>query len=679
MPSGLRGINVAYMVVFNGCVPALFYYFLATFAVRSPLDRKLPWLKTMALGGTVAITVPLAIWSLADGGSHPVQLLFEWLQTHRAVLDAIIVYSYGMFVLGLIAMIWTAVRAPTAEARRKTRVMVYGTFAAVIPFLLLGLAAMITNKPYYQFPFWVWVPTAFACSLMPIAIAYAVVKHRVLEIPVLLRRSARYLLVQRGFILLTSIATCTAIWLFIIVLSKQSFRLRGGAALPTSVLAGITFGIMATLVNLRVRSRVSKRIDRAFFRSAYDARQILEDLSTKTRSATSREELATLLEGHLQQALHPVSLALYCERGTEQLELMRDNATHELATISANVPVLAELAERAQAWEVPPEIADVNPLVRALGAECLVPILGSRDGHLQGLLALGPRLSEEPYSGEDKRLLTSVASQAATALRSICLAEQIAARMEAERRAAHELEMARQVQCKLLPQRQPHLATLDYAGRCLQARVVGGDYYDFMELAPRQVGFVLADIAGKGFAAALLMANLQANLRSQFPLALQDLPALLHSVNRLFYENTEPSHYATLFFAQYDDAQAKLSYANCGHNPPLLVHRTGAIERLAATATVLGLFPEWNCTVSQVSLVEGDTVVMYTDGVTEAANGRGEEFGTERLANEICNAPAVPASELLERIILAVKNFSPGEQGDDITLVIARYCPAAAV
>ena len=161
------------------------------------------------------------------------------------------------------------------------------------------------------------------------------------------------------------------------------------------------------------------------------------------------------------------------------------------------------------------------------------------------------------------------------ALENIALAEKMAERLEAERHAAQEMDIARQVQSKLLPQKMPPLATLEYAGDCLQARAVGGDYYDFLDLGPGRVGFVLADIAGKGISAALLMANLQANLRSQYATALDNLPQLLQSVNRLFYESTEPNNYATLFFATYDDATRRLTYVNCGHNPPVLLRRDG--------------------------------------------------------------------------------------------------------
>jgi hypothetical protein len=237
----------------------------------------------------------------------------------------------------------------------------------------------------------------------------------------------------------------------------------------------------------------------------------------------------------------------------------------DLDKIPATLPLLTEIAQRGKAWDVPPgpePAADMGPLA----PECLVPILG-RDNDLIGLLVLGPRLSEEPYSGEDKALLDSVAAQAGIALENIRLAEKMAERIEADRRIAQEMEFARQVQARLFPQKLPAMKTLAYTGGCIQARTVGGDYYDFLELRPGRLALVLADIAGKGVSGALLMANLQANLRSQYAMAVDDLPQLLASVNRLFYESTDDASYATLFFADYDDASRKLRYANCGHLP----------------------------------------------------------------------------------------------------------------
>jgi serine phosphatase RsbU (regulator of sigma subunit) len=308
-----------------------------------------------------------------------------------------------------------------------------------------------------------------------------------------------------------------------------------------------------------------------------------------------------------------------------------------------------------------------------LHADCLVPISGSVSGELQGLMVLGPRLSEEPYSGGDKRLLASVASQAGIAMRSISLAEKMAERIEVERRSEQEMEIARQVQSRLLPQEAPKLVTLDCAGKCIQTRAVGGDYYDFLDFGSGQLGMVLADISGKGISGALLMANLQASLRGQYALALEDLPRLLRSVNGLFYKNTEASHYATTFFSIYDDANRTLRYVNCGHNPPVLLRANGTIERLAATATVLGLFDEWDCKVCHRQLTPGDVLLIYTDGISEAAASEdAEEFGEGRLIARLKAYRGTSAHEMLHGIIAEVEAFSQNQQADDMTLIVAR-------
>jgi len=248
----------------------------------------------------------------------------------------------------------------------------------------------------------------------------------------------------------------------------------------------------------------------------------------------------------------------------------------------------------------------------------------------------------------------------------------IAEKRESERRTAQELEIATQVQARLFPQTLPVLRTLDYAGICIQAREVGGDYYDFLNLGGDQVGLVVGDISGKGIAAALLMANLQANLRSQCAIALDQPQRLLRSVNQLFYENTTDSAYATLFFAEYDDKVQRLRYANCGHLSALLLRNDTSLERLNSTGTVLGLFKEWDCSIGESQIYPGDILALYTDGITESFNAAGEEFGAERLVEALWRHRELSSPALLAAIVDEVKQFSPLEQHDDITLIVAR-------
>jgi serine phosphatase RsbU (regulator of sigma subunit) len=450
------------------------------------------------------------------------------------------------------------------------------------------------------------------------------------------------------------------------------------------------FGVALVWASAPFVKRGSQRIDRAFFRSSYDARIILQDLAEKTRSVTDRGELAALLDGHLTQALHPKSLVIYAAGSDGMPHAVGRQVPAGFESLKLDAPLLQKLAAYGRSWDVPPPDApdalEDFPLA-PLAPECLVPLLGHA-AQLVGLIVLGQPRSEEPYSREDKRLLDSVAGQAAIALENIRMAEHIADRMEIERRATHELEIARDVQSRLFPQVMPPLATLDYTGSCVQARQVGGDYYDFLDLgsshrldrgatralpaAAWHLAFVLADISGKGIAGALLMANLQANLRSRYAIALDDLPRLLKSVNQLFYENTPDDRYATLFFAVYDDHSRELEYANCGHNAPLLFRANGSLERLTSTSTVIGLFPEWECVTRRITLAPGDLLVIYTDGVTEATDAAGEEFSEARLVETVRASLTLPPARLVTTIQNAVQEYSSGEQSDDLTLVIAR-------
>jgi sigma-B regulation protein RsbU (phosphoserine phosphatase) len=259
---------------------------------------------------------------------------------------------------------------------------------------------------------------------------------------------------------------------------------------------------------------------------------------------------------------------------------------------------------------------------------------------------------------DNNRLLGAIRKQAGEALE----------RVRTERRVKSELEIARNVQQKLFPNQTRHLASIDYAGQCVPAREVSGDYYDFLDIGTEGLGFVLADVSGKGVAAALLMANLQACFRSQSQESMVQPAMMLRSVNKLFYESTPTEHYATLFFGTYDDRTRRLRYANCGHLPPFLLRADGTIERLTSTATVLGIFSMWTCEERTVDLRSGDTLVLFSDGVTEAGIETEEEFGEDGLLSVIQSFKGSTAQALVAGIINAVA----GEKQDDVTVVAVR-------
>jgi sigma-B regulation protein RsbU (phosphoserine phosphatase) len=243
---------------------------------------------------------------------------------------------------------------------------------------------------------------------------------------------------------------------------------------------------------------------------------------------------------------------------------------------------------------------------------------------------------------------------------------------ESERRRKSELEIAAEVQQKLFPHAPRPLATLDYAGHCVAAREVGGDYYDFLEIGADTAGFILGDVSGKGVPAALLMANLQACFRSQEPQSLLRPARVLETVNRHFFDSTEAERFATLFFGVYDGATRKLRYVNCGQVAPLLLRASGALERLGPTATMLGAFRHWTCVEQTAELDPGDVLLLYSDGVTEAERSAGNDYGEERLVRALRANRSLPAAALVQAIVEEVTSFSDGSRSDDVTVVAMR-------
>jgi sigma-B regulation protein RsbU (phosphoserine phosphatase) len=664
-PAPLRPWMELYSGIFAGTIGASFYFLCAVFPARSPIDRRLPWLKWASL-----------ILGLANAGemsrpdvSRPVATVSRLIGPQAA--DR---FDFGValafLALGLVSLAANYFEAREAESRRKIRVIVWGAVAGFGPSLL---RAGVEQYAGFQSPDWLDMILNGLLLLVPVSFAYAVFKQRVLDIPVLLQRSARYVLVQRGFLILLYFVSFGLMLLFATSLAHLPLPVEMGHS--TSTALGAVFGTALLWSGSRVHSRVSGRIDRAFFRSAYDARMILENLAESSRTATNREALARLLLNQLKAALQPALLVVYLAIDNDQLGAAAGVAPPGLQTIRCTSPLLVELARRGEPWELPPSGLENDPkttVLAPLHSGCLVPMLG-REGRLVGLLALGPRLSEEPYSGEDKRLLASVAGQAGMALENFRLAEDIARKLEAERRTSREMEIAKEVQTRLLPQTAPVLQTLECTGRCLQAARVGGDYYDFLELGRSQVGLVLADVSGKGVHAALLVANLQAHLRSlsQLTRGAAGLVETLRQVNHILWKSTAAEHYATLFVGVYDDSTRRLTYVNCGHTPPILWRADGSVERLEATATVVGLFETWECVAREIQLRPADLLAISSDGVTEAMLGE-EEFGESRFLDVLRQTRRLPLEQVVTAVFTAVQQFSAGNQSDDLTLVVAR-------
>jgi phosphoserine phosphatase RsbU/P len=307
-----------------------------------------------------------------------------------------------------------------------------------------------------------------------------------------------------------------------------------------------------------------------------------------------------------------------------------------------------------------------------------LPLAGKEK--LLGFISLGRKRSEEPYSPTDLRLLESVAAQTGLALEVAHLTSAISEEIARRERLSREVEIAREVQQRLFPQHPPRVCGLDYSGACRPALGVGGDYYDFLALAGDRLGIALGDVSGKGIAAALTMASLQASLRAEVSREADDLGATIENVNRLLYQATTQNRYATFFYAQYDPASRKLTYVNGGHNAPMLFknsHSGGDVMRLQAGGMPVGLLESTNYDHAEVTLEQGDLLVAFTDGITETMNAADDEWGETNLIRTVEACKHLSSGEILTRIMEAADAFAAGaEQHDDMTLVVVHITAA---
>ena len=420
MPPALRGFGVAYKVTFFGLMGPLFYYFFAVFPTSSPIDRRLPWLKHLLLGLGGTVSVPLALWVLLAGSFRPL------LDLGERVVESGFGFLFSGFIfgtlgLGFVSLLWNALRATSADVRRKTRVIVFGTVVGVGPATVLQAAGIYLNRaPFDEFPYWIVTPCILAVFLVPLSVAYAVVRHRVLGIPQLLRLALQYALARK---LLLSLVPLLGGWLTLDLLLHADqplidvLRARGWAY---GVLGGL-----ALLAHTQ-RQRWLGTLDRTFFRERYDAQRLLGEVVKEVGEATSFEQVAPRAVARIEAALHAefVAVSMLSSNETSFRSVASAPAGRAPLGLAVDSKVVAllqvlgkplEVSLSGTSWlkqQLPHEETDY---LRQARIDLLVPIAAG-PGRTQALLALGPKRSEEPYTGEDQDLLVSIAASLALLL-----------------------------------------------------------------------------------------------------------------------------------------------------------------------------------------------------------------------------------------------------------------------
>lgn len=395
---------------------------------------------------------------------------------------------------------------------------------------------------------------------------------------------------------------------------------------------------------------------------------------TLLASATLNETLEQIVSLVFEAVPADRCLLMMRDEGSEELRVavarLRDRVG-EVGEIRVSRNVLDEVVMRGKSVltsdaQHDPRFASGTVVLQGIRSVLAVP-LGVAD-QVFGIIYADSPIADGRFTEDHLKLLTTLASVAAIRVENARLAE---ARLQQER-LERELALAMEIQQRFQPAAPPHVPGYELQGISFPCYEIGGDYYDFIKRDDGRLVIALGDVSGKGTAAALLMSSLHAAIHAQSG-SHDSLVATISAVNRYLADNIPPNRFVTLFYAELDPETGTVSFLNAGHNPPLIVHSAGTVEQLASGGLPLGIKPNAEFREGRTQMQLGDVLVIYSDGVTEAASPSGEEFGSTRLYEVVSRNIDASAAGIRDRIESALTKFSQGTQAaDDITLVIVK-------
>jgi sigma-B regulation protein RsbU (phosphoserine phosphatase) len=657
----LQPVFAAYHIFFANLASAALLLFAVYFPERLDFDRRFPWVKWFLVG-------PL-VFQVATN-----TMIFS-LQLHHIVLARRMRHALGftddLQYLHLVAVVLCfailAYKTLTASGRDARRRLDTAAAVSVTPII-----AWLTLRNKLVLPEWTTLLAIVLWFLFPLTMAYVIVVHRAMDVRVVIRQGLRYLLATGG-VRVFQIAIS-----ILIVVGAATMSADRTANLPRRI-ALISAGFVLLACTRFFAERLRRWVDRRFFREAYNAEQILNDLADKVRTMVETGSVLEMVVHRISESLHVPRVAiLLSKHGTFELAYGVGCSGRENVGIPEDGLMVQHLKKNPH---LTVRVDDSGSWVQSAGnrerdsleelqSELLLPL--SLNQKLVGIMSLGPKQSEEPFTRTDIQLLDSVATQTGLALENSRLTAEIATEVAQRERMNRELEIAREVQERLFPQSVPSIAGIELAGFCRPALGVGGDYYDYFPAQDGDLGIAVGDVSGKGIPAALLMASLRASLRAQTMRGERDLAALMAQVNALVYDSSAVNKYATFFYAQYSPDSRLLRYVNAGHEPPL-IFRGANLIRLETGGPVVGLLPGLRYEQGELTLERGDVFIGFSDGISEAMNPADEEWGVENLVSCVRNSGQIVSSEMIHQVMASADAFVAGaKQHDDMTIVVAR-------
>ncbi|HEV2424691.1 MAG TPA: SpoIIE family protein phosphatase [Terriglobia bacterium] len=628
-------------------------------------------LAVSALPEVIVKTVDMEAFSAVEW-LRPIEGPFEIANSMLNFL-AVSIFFAAIFMKGSMAV--------SSDAKRRLRLLYAGSAISLIPVCVVVVFSMAKGaggEIGKVIPGWLLFTVLVLLFLFPLTLAYTIVVQRAMDVSVVIRQGLQYALARSGVKVLQFVLMVAVVLAATFLASDPRIRLP-------QKLEAVALGMAAVLWTKRGADWLRGWTDRRFFRDAYNAEQILSELGDKVRTIVEVQPLLATVSHRIAESLHVPRVAALIDGSGPYRPAYALGYPETPKVIfpenAATIRQLVEAGEPARVYVDDPDswlyrrqdlTEEERRQLEQLGAELLLP-LPAKD-HLLGFISLGPKRSEAPYTASDLRLLKSVAVQTGFALENTRLTAAVAREAAQREKLNREVEIAREVQQRLFPQKLPPIPGLDYSGACRPALGVGGDYYDFLALPGGRLGVAVGDVSGKGIAAALMMATLQASLRGEAMRGSENLGRMIAGVNRLVFDASTANRYATFFYAEYDSERRELSYVNAGHNPPMLFRAGGdgaGVERLDVGGTVIGLMESFPFHQATVTLDRGDMLVAYTDGVSEAMNPEDEEWGEERMMQVLERCRGLNAARTIEYVMAGADAFASGApQHDDMTLAV---------
>ncbi len=587
--------------------------------------------------------------------------LHLFLLVHQALFSLV---NLGFGLASMVLLFDSQRRARVPRLKQQLRVIAIGLSACLVCY---SLATSIPTLFNFRISEGLRSGlTIAALTLGPGSIAYSIVRYKFLDTKLLARRGILYALVSAALV-----------GIYLVVVSRLNRMLSTVWGLDSRVVEPVLL-IMALALFQPAISRLEEVLDRMFLKDPGDYRNVLRQLGRDLQTTIDLEALLSRTIGTLAEAMLLRTAHLVALTGDEPVA--RTGAGPGLSTEARwqLAEMLPRLDDSQTSYRLPGRIEGLGPrdqeVLGELGITLLVPLRWREE--LVGALLLGDKWTGTPATSEDVTLLTALAGQVSVSLQNaLLLRDRVAvARFE------EELNLARQIQRTSLLSEFPVLPRCELHALYIPSKAVGGDFYDVVPTGDGGFLLAIADVSGKGMPAALLSAMLQASLRTQAG-SVSSLPAILRNINSLLYRSTAMHQFATFFLARIDGDSLRLSFSNAGHNWPIVLRAGGEKLYLERGGTILGILENVDYEEDRVRLQPGDRVVFYTDGISEAANAAGEQFGDQRLCDVVEAMPAgFSAREIAERVLAALGDFLGAvEPQDDMTLLVIRVLEPAAV